>query len=50
MDCPEAPNHLIDATAYRKHLEDNWEHTQRVLKGGINSISDEADTQGDDNG
>jgi len=50
IDCAEAPNHLIDATAYRKHLEDNWEHTQRVLKGGINSISDEADTQGDDNG
>jgi glycine cleavage system H protein len=49
IDCPQAPNHLIDAAAYLKHLVDNWEHTQRVLKGGINSIVDEEDNGGDDN-
>ena len=49
IDCAPAPNHLIDGAAYLKHLQDNWEHTQRVLKGGINSIVDEVDPNGEGN-
>ena len=28
---------LLDVTQYHKHLADNWEHTQRVIKGKINT-------------
>jgi glycine cleavage system H protein len=47
IECDQAPNHLIDAAAYLKHLEDNWDHTQRVLKGGINSIVDAEENIGE---
>jgi glycine cleavage system H protein len=28
---------LIDAAAYQQHLADNWEKTQRLIKGKINT-------------
>ena len=42
IDCPAAPNHLIDAEAYLAHLRDNWENTERILKGSINRTEDES--------
>ncbi len=33
--------HALDVAAYYAHLEAGWEATQRMLKGQVNSISDE---------
>jgi glycine cleavage system H protein len=35
MDC--GPEMLIDVAAYHQHLADNWEKTQRLIKGKINT-------------
>jgi glycine cleavage system H protein len=31
---------LMDASAYRQYLDDNWEKTQRLIKGKINTEED----------
>ena len=31
------PSTLVSVADYHKHLADNWEHTQRVIKGKINT-------------
>jgi glycine cleavage system H protein len=31
------PGTLLDVAGYHKHLADNWENTQRVIKGKINT-------------
>ena len=35
MEC--GPETLLDVTAYHQHLADNWEKTQRLIKGKINT-------------
>ena len=35
MEC--GPETLIDVAAYHQHLADNWEKTQRLIKGKINT-------------
>jgi glycine cleavage system H protein len=35
MECD--PSTLLDASAYAQHLADNWEKTQRLIKGKINT-------------